>query len=892
MVLVTALGIAACAPPPPPSLEVEYAGCHTVLRGSVCVVPGEDPLRLWVRADPGADLEITAGGKLLDVEERAAGRLLEVEPDGQQPELVLRLSAAGGEATWSLALRRNDEPSWLVEARTLDPEVLASTRQQVTERVDGGLEAGLRGPALRVLARLAARTGDPEAARDHTRQALKAHRSDGDYLEEIECRASLSHWLLFDNQLSDARAILDDMPDEGNPPAEALFHRAYSRAVLAHRFGDHQTALRLLDGAARQAERVELVRYGRMARELQAVQLQLIGRDVDAAAILKRLWDSAPENERPCDRASLANNIGWSRLRVLEAGGDDTDPMPWLEEALDIFQQQCPALVDEPANVHTNLARANLHGGRRKRAREHLESSRRQARSPEIRQRLWWRDVEARIALGEGRAERALELYDDMASLATATLSAEAEWRSALGRGRAHQALGRIDSARRDFARGEALLDGASLQVSISAGRADFVAQRELGTRFYIELLLDQNLERDAFEIARRSRSRILRSLRRSERLAHLEPERRRRWDETVAAYHSRRQQLDVAMRDAWRLPADELRRLEVEQAAWRRELNDLLDRFLGILEPSGQQASALPPLAPGEVRLVFHPLPQGWAAFAEDAGDLQVERLPELVVEAPGDALAASELARHLLEPFAAKIAGAEQVRILPYGDLRAVDFHQLPFGGDVLLASKPVVYGLDLQPTTATPERRPKRGVVVVDPGGDLAGARLEARHVRKALTRGWSIDLLEGAAADGDAVRAALAAADLFHYAGHGVFAGWESALPLAAGSRLTLGDVLVLERPPVQVVLSGCDTGRSAAVPADAAGLAHAFLAAGSRSVIAATRPIADDTALALTSALYPALVSSASAPAALRQAQLELRRRDPGADWSSFRVFEP
>ncbi|MEM7356202.1 MAG: CHAT domain-containing protein, partial [Acidobacteriota bacterium] len=106
--------------------------------------------------------------------------------------------------------------------------------------------------------------------------------------------------------------------------------------------------------------------------------------------------------------------------------------------------------------------------------------------------------------------------------------------------------------------------------------------------------------------------------------------------------------------------------------------------------------------------------------------------------------------------------------------------------------------------------------------------------------------------------------------------------------------TIGDILALDRVPGRVVLSSCESARSDvdAPTAGVAGLAQAFLAVGSHSVIAATRPIADETARALAEALYPALLSAGTDPAALRQAQLTLYRRQPRIDWASFRAFEP
>jgi CHAT domain-containing protein len=252
--------------------------------------------------------------------------------------------------------------------------------------------------------------------------------------------------------------------------------------------------------------------------------------------------------------------------------------------------------------------------------------------------------------------------------------------------------------------------------------------------------------------------------------------------------------------------------------------------------------------------------------------------------------------LARCLLQPFRAQIEQAQQIRVLPYGVLRNVDFHALPFDGDVLLAVAPVVYGLDLPalPPSATPSQR---ALVVADPRGNLPAARREAELVEQALQDGrrFSAQTIVGADARAGELRRRLGEVDLFHYAGHAVFGGadgWESVLPLAQSSELTLSDILALARVPRWVVLSGCETARSGeAAPAESLGLAQAFLAAGSSAVLAAVRPVADRTAAQLMAAYYAAWTDTMPAGAALRVAQLGLRREDPGADWSSFRIVE-
>ena len=146
----------------------------------------------------------------------------------------------------------------------------------------------------------------------------------------------------------------------------------------------------------------------------------------------------------------------------------------------------------------------------------------------------------------------------------------------------------------------------------------------------------------------------------------------------------------------------------------------------------------------------------------------------------------------------------------------------------------------------------------------------------------------------AGDARARARALAKAALFHYAGHGQFAGTEgidSGLQLADG-QLSLGDILALPAAPRLVVLSACE-GARAEGPGFAGGLsvAEAFIAAGVREVVASTRPVADDAARALVTAFYAARAGDPEANAAARCAGLNCAAQEqPDADWASFRLL--
>ena len=420
-----------------------------------------------------------------------------------------------------------------------------------------------------------------------------------------------------------------------------------------------------------------------------------------------------------------------------------------------------------------------------------------------------------------------------------------------------------------------------AVALPLHQGRETFLADRARATREQLEALLQLGRPDEAFAVARRARSRAVRHLQRFDRLGQLSPEERDRWDAAISAYRRGR-----------KVPKPDDARLR-----------SLLDDAFAVLEVAPARGGLRAP-TPGELWLAYHPLPRGWAAFGATAERVLVHRIGHIDPEASPEALA-----ERLLSPFADQLAAATRARVLPYGALRDVDFHALPWRGAPLVAALPVAYPLDLPPgLEAQPGGR--RAVGVADPLGDLPGAWREARTVRDALeARRWSVLTLGGSKASGAALRASLWDAGILHYAGHGVFAGrggWDSALRLA-DQRLTVGDILALPRLPRRVVLSGCETARTGRdAPLASVSLAHAFLAGGTEEVVAAVRPVDDAVATRLVGALY-AGERDEPVDAAVRRAQLALRATAAGvangrlrgvgaaplskdADWAAFRAL--
>jgi len=853
-----------CASPPGPLLQVEYAGCERLfLPGPVCVLRKSRTLRFWVNLPPDVPLEIRAGGRRLPgatVGMQGGQQRIVVVPPETSP-VELRAVTPLGEAVWTLAISRD-----------LSPGDVASLQ------------------ARSFLGR-----GDLDKAQTLLVRAMAAHRHAGSLLAEVDDAVVLAWLQIQRRQFAAARQLLSGLRLPAGSPAEAAYYRSYYRGMLAEHTGDARSALADLEAAIDLMERVDGPTLRWDAEQVLGRQLQTLGRSREAVRLFERLRRARPPKLRDCYWSEMLSNYAWSLLLASEAGQRLDDPLPLLAEAREVAERAaCPQPGERRLNDLLNLALAHLQAGRLPAAHAALSEARSLERFAQPLQRLWGLELAARLDLAEGRPEGALRLYDRLEELAANVLAPDGLWRAAYGRARCYHALGRSGEALAALNEAEERLDAQSLEIPIQEGRETFAAQREGATKLYLELLLAAGRHAEALEVARHSRSRVLRQLARGDRLAHLAGTEQRRWDDALAEYWNRRAALDAGTTDEWRLPADQLRRRQASRAAQYREAERALDRAFAVLGGPAEHAP-LPPPQPGEVVLAYHPLPRGWVGFAAEGQTVAVHRfeLPESTLSQP------AELAARLLAPFQARIERAQRLRILPYGILRTVDFHALPFRGDVLLAALPVAYGLDLGLPAGNRPAQERQALVVANPLGDLPAALVEAGAVAAALQQGkpaWSTRTLRGTEASAGEVRRSLAGADLLHYAGHGVFSGsggWESVLPLAGGTRLTLGDLLAVPRVPRWVVLSGCDTGRSGAeAPAEGLGLAHAFLLAGSQEVIAATRPVGDHAAQGLFTELYRRWSPAPDLAALLRDAQLAWRRQDPTGDWRSFRLFEP
>ncbi len=285
------------------------------------------------------------------------------------------------------------------------------------------------------------------------------------------------------------------------------------------------------------------------------------------------------------------------------------------------------------------------------------------------------------------------------------------------------------------------------------------------------------------------------------------------------------------------------------------------------------------------------------------------------------GDAAAGTPARALLWTPLEKHLRGVKQVLISPDGPAAAAPFCALP--------GQSAAYLVEEMPLSvlATPQAlpgllsRPGGTASMVALGGaafgvsewkDLPASGPEARAAAGRFERrfGASANLLHGARADADALRAALPGTRFAHLATHGYFTlgrlrsrpddplrpyspdqnpGLLSGLVTAGGGVLTALEVAELDLSGMELaVLSACQTGLGKEATGEGLlGLQRAFAVAGCRSVVSSLWSVDDAATSVLMDRFYHHLWERrASKIEALRQAQLDVLHHP---EWVEGRV---
>ncbi|MBK8165268.1 MAG: CHAT domain-containing protein [bacterium] len=327
-----------------------------------------------------------------------------------------------------------------------------------------------------------------------------------------------------------------------------------------------------------------------------------------------------------------------------------------------------------------------------------------------------------------------------------------------------------------------------------------------------------------------------------------------------------------------------------------------LLDYYLGVdrswvfaVSIEGCRAYALPP-----------------ARELRDRVSLFLDLLatPPPLDGAHGDhGVAARRLAADLLGPCSAELAGAAGVLIAADGFLNLVPFEMLPLPGDpddgrpaVRVMARVPSAGVLLQVRKAAGGAG--RGIALLGggeaPAGDqLPGAVREARSLERHYRR---VRRLEASGTTGSADRLAPAAgAAVLHVPAHSEAFDqrpWNSRIRVGHGPAgepqwLTSAEIAASPLGVPLAVLSGCSSAGGQALTGEGMlGLSGAFLAGGTRAVVASLWDVDDEVVERLMAVFYRELATGAPVAAALATARRDLALRPATAaprHWAAFVV---
>jgi CHAT domain-containing protein len=239
-----------------------------------------------------------------------------------------------------------------------------------------------------------------------------------------------------------------------------------------------------------------------------------------------------------------------------------------------------------------------------------------------------------------------------------------------------------------------------------------------------------------------------------------------------------------------------------------------------------------------------------------------------------------AAAFAALMLRPIEAWIPPSSRLCLIPDGALWQVPFQMLPDGsGQPLLVRHPIAYAPSIALIEAWRggERRSGSPSVLAFGGGE-AVAPAEVESIARLYGR--RAEVYAGAAASDARFISRAPAHSVLHVAAHAVvFDDWpmESSLLLSSGD-MTAERVLRLPLHCDLAVLAACNTaGGHARDGEGVVGLAWAFLAAGCRNAVVSQWSVDSAATMRLMVDFHRAYAAGASPAAALRGAELALRR---------------
>lgn len=885
----------ACPKPPSPTSVplhgVRIHGCAEVTE-KACWIEKETVLTLWVPKAEGSAVQILIDEVLQPAKGVAVQEGLrlkvKVPPEASSLGVVLPLKDAKT-ARWELALTAAPQAPRLGRAKKLRGQGKFREALALLKLLLNHESVWVRAKAIGLQGRITMAKGDYEAGLLLLGQSIEMLQGLGAIKGEISTRSVFAFVEHNKGRYVSMLKVLEPAFAYGAVYQTGADLARYYEGLAAIQTNDYGRALHAFDLVLGESDRLGLKRRWLAAAQIKVRTLKALGRAAEARQLLSQVVNRLPEG--PACRRAYALEVTGGLLSSLHEDSKSLDQaQSMLHEASDLFAGTCP----QPrwhASVLVALGSVALQQGHLEEAKTFMKASNDAFESPGIPVRLAQLQLSAAIAQASKAYTEAADTYLKLSLLGALLGSQDLQWRGHLGQGIALHAKGKNKAAIKALQKAEKALDEAQVYVPFGEGRDALLQDRKSSARLLIHLLLQEGQAQEAALVARKSHVRALWPLAQTALLGSATKAVRQRWSKAILAYRGqRRQRLENDF--VWGLSAQKLRKLRALQKAQDASAKALLDEALKALGQSMSLPKTLWEVKSGELLLAFHESEGGWAVFAMDDEGLVAK-------EVPVDARASPQkLAESLLGAVLAKIKANQRLKLVSFGVLHQVDFHALPFQGAPLVSTKSVVYSVGI-PAASAPEDTFEHAYVMA-PYASLKQTQQEAQMVKDQLSaQGFDVRSIQKMKSGSTELMRMWKQRrpGWFHYAGHAQYRGrdgWQSYLGTEARPIWTIGDIVAMEHSPLRVVLSGCETAQTSSVGASSLGLAQAFVLAGSKWVIAASRPIKDTEAQVLVGALYGEQNAQVrDDPGAwLAGAQREILKRSPQIDWPAFRVLVP
>ncbi|MEQ8980960.1 MAG: CHAT domain-containing protein, partial [Deltaproteobacteria bacterium] len=822
--------VAAAAPEKP--LKVYFGGCHEVHEGPVCMLSGTATITLWME-DPGYEPVVLVdgqkavtrgapidGGVRVRVAVSSSARRLTIEPD-----------------RWNLPI---ESARHFPAVDRIQAERIARPAHALAQAVrakDIARDSHERAELASMTARLHYDLRNREW-KDDILQSIELHRVNGCLTGMARDLAFASHRLRDNGDIAGSRDSLRLLDDVARKAPEYKLAHAYFDAMLKNQTGDTRAALDALDHLNLWSYRLADQTYHEASIYLTLLLMSFLSRSSETQLLLERLSAQVANTREPCAKARLLNNLAW-----FGRGVDVDRSVRAAMESAQIYSASCPN-AEGDVLLRLTLGRLYLQKGDAESVQSTLASLARYSRTEiSARNQIEIDDLRAHLAALNGDGNRALRLFDSVRRRTGIHYEAKLHWSALVGIAAAYLRDGQTSLAVETLQEAERLVDLLVLSIPLGEGRTSFTDEMGRSSEMLVEVHLDDGDLDAAMRTAAASIRRASSALALAARVSALPADIRGRFRDRLESYRADRQQLASIVRDAWRLPTTQRRRMEHRRLRLEAKLTRHLDAMVSMAELDWRQDER--PLETTSGELVLYPTADGFVALLRLFGGLEWTKISGDLETNLRDWLALS-----------LNLRGGELHRLFVLSHPKLL---QIPVDRLVSqLSPSPVVTAYSAGLLQAHRPKRPKRALVVGDPDGTLPQSRSEIEVVRRQLTaKRWMVDVVVGDDARRETILASLSDVryGLFHFAGHSAsrgVSGWESYLRTADSDSITVADIFALESVPPVVVLSSCEGGGDGFSPV---GIAQAMIARGAVVVIAATRDVEDGYARKLATELY-------------------------------------